>query len=107
MIAKIKLYLKRSIKISIRTLFFYLFGYVAGMGLWFAGLFVLFWGLLVYIIIFYFFRIDLSIGIFDFWISNDLFQDILFHGMAVLVALLLGLYPTIKNPDIGILEDPT
>ena len=106
MIAKIKLYLKRSIKISIRTLFHYLFGYLAGMGLWFIGLFPMLLGLLVYVIVGYFFRVELNTGIVDFWITNDLFQDILFHGMAVLVALVLGLYPTIKNPDIGILEDP-
>ena len=60
MIAKIKLYLKRSIKISIRTLFHYLFGYLAGMGLWFIGLFPMLLGLLVYVIVGYFFRVELN-----------------------------------------------
>jgi len=78
---------------------------VAGMGFWFIGLIPLFLGGLVYAIIYYFFRFELSIDPIDFWISNDLFKDILFHGMAVLNALVLGLYPAIKNPDIGFADE--
>ena len=75
------------------------------MGIWFIGLIPLLLGGLVYGIIYYFFRFELCIDPLDFWISNDLFKDILFHGMAVFIALFLGLYPAIKNPDIGIVEE--
>ena len=106
MIAKFKLYLKRSIKILIRILCFYAFGYMFGMGIWIIGLIPLSLGGLVYLIInYFFFRFELGIDPLGFWITNELFHDILFHGMAVLVALFLGLYPAIKNPDIGIVEE--
>tara|TARA_X000000368_G_scaffold417396_1_gene413670 strand:- start:596 stop:910 length:315 start_codon:yes stop_codon:yes gene_type:complete len=102
MIAKIKLYLNRSIKISIRTLFMYMIGYLIGMFIWIIGLIpVLFLGL-VYLIIYYFFRFELSMDPLDFYTTNELFQDILFNGTGVFIAMVLGLYPAIKNPDIEV-----
>ena len=82
----------------------YMIGYMIGMFIWLWGLIaVLFLGL-VYLIIYYFFRFELSMDPLDFYTTNELFKDILFNGTGVFIAMVLGLYPAIKNPDIEVFQ---